>query len=383
MSAPKGDHAFGWKCLVGVFFLPAALLAAVPAAFAQGSDATSVGQPPLYSISSRYATNDRANTFAQPAGPAYSAPSVWTAPSWRGMNWKPPADSVFGGVEYLLVRTHFSEAIAYVQATDTLANGVPTASVQAREINFPYSSAFRTYLGYNFTPSSALQFTYFHLGDSASISATPGAPNQYFVDAYTGRTNFGDSTTSNSSVRLNVFDLDWMGRYSVGDGRLSLRPAAGARWADVRQHNDTSVFAPGGSIIDTGTFNSHFTGFGPHFSLFGQYRLRPNSPFSLIARGAGSLLVGGFNNTEGATFTGVASATQSAHRTLTVPVLEAEIGGSWQPTENLMFSAGWLWQAWFDMGVSGGTTYGGNFAESDSASIMSFDGLFLRGMWRY
>jgi hypothetical protein len=42
-----------------------------------------------------------------------------------------------------------------------------------------------------------------------------------------------------------------------------------------------------------------------------------------------------------------------------------------------------LWQAWFDLGVSGGTTYNGKFAENDSASIMSFDGLFLRGMWRY
>jgi len=48
-----------------------------------------------------------------------------------------------------------------------------------------------------------------------------------------------------------------------------------------------------------------------------------------------------------------------------------------------MFSAGWLWQAWFDLGVAGGTTYGGKFAETDSASIMAFDGLSLRGLWQY
>src|SRR5581483_9004032 len=102
-----------------------------------------------------------------------------------------------------------------------------------------------------------------------------------------------------------------------------------------------------------------------------------------IARGGGSLLLGGYNSTSGAVFTGVASANQAAHRMLTVPVIEAELGGAWQPTPSLMFSAGWLWQAWFDLGVSGGTTYGGKFVEADTASIMAFDGLFLRGLYQY
>jgi hypothetical protein len=151
----------------------------------------------------------------------------------------------------------------------------------------------------------------------------------------------------------------------------------------VRQHNDSTVIDPVAGAIGVGTFNTHFTGFGPHFSLLSQAHLRPNSPFSLIARGAGSILVGPSNINSGLTYTGIGGGDQSTHRILTVPVIEAELGGAWQPTENLMFSAGWLWQAWFDMGVSGGTTYNGKFAEADSSSIMSFDGLFLRGLWRY
>lgn len=300
-----------------------------------------------------------------------------------GAGWTSPDGSVFGGADYLLLRTHFSQAIAYVSATDSLVNGLPHESVQAREINFPYSSGFRTYLGYNFTPTSAVQFTYFHFNNSASIAATPASPNQFFIDAYTDRANFGQSMLSNSSINLNAFDLDYVGRYTLGGGRLNLRPAAGARWATIRQHNDNSVIDPTSGTIGVGTFNSHFTGFGPHFSLLGQARHRPDSPFSLVARGATSLLVGGFNNTSGALFTGVQGADQSAHRTLTVPVLEAELGAAWQPTPDLMFSAGWLWQAWFDLGVSGGTNYSGHFAEMDTASIMAFDGLFLRGLWRY
>ena len=49
---------------------------------------------------------------------------------------------------------------------------------------------------------------------------------------------------------------------------------------------------------------------------------------------------------------------------------------------HLTFSAGWLFQAWFDLGVSGGTD-GGKFTEVDDSNIMSFDGLFVRGLWRY
>jgi hypothetical protein len=39
-------------------------------------------------------------------------------------------------------------------------------------------------------------------------------------------------------------------------------------------------------------------------------------------------------------------------------------------------------QAWFDLGVSGGTN-GGKYIEVDDSNIMAFDGLFTRGMWRY
>jgi hypothetical protein len=340
-----------------------------------------------YGISTTYAASTSPPVALQPAmsrpvGMSYSPP-LQTGPTFQGMSWNPPGNSFFGGADYLLLRTHFSEGIAYVQATDSLSGGLPHESVRAREINFPYSSGFRIYLGYNLTPTSGVQFTYFHFANSASISATPASPNQFFVDAYTDRTNFGQSILSNSSIAVNAFDLDYLGRFTVAGGRLNLRPAAGARWADVRQHNDTTVSDPRLGTLGVGTFNTHFTGFGPHASLLAQARTRPQSPFSLMARGAGSLLLGGYSNTSGATFTGVAGGDQTAHRLLTVPVLEAELGGAWQPTPNLMFSAGWLWQAWFDLGVAGGTTYGGKFAETDSASIMAFDGLFLRGLWQY
>lgn len=349
----------------------------------RGQNANVPGSQPIQTstIAASYAATPRPMVPVSVTSPYSVRPST-TKPLWSNAAWQSNAGAVYGGVEYLLLRTHFSEAIAYVQVSDSIVNGLPNQSVTAREINFPYTSAFRTYVGYQITPSAALQLTYFYLNNSATISGSPSAAGQTFVDAYGDQAKFGQTMGGTSFVRLNVFDLDFAGRYAVAP-QLTLRPAAGVRFADVRQHNDSTVTDPLAGPLATGTFNTHFTGFGPHGSLLGQAYLKPNSPFSLIARGAGSLLLGGYSNTSGAVITGIAGGQQTAHRALTVPVVEAEIGGAWQPTQNLMFSAGLLWQAWFDLGVSGGTTYNGKFAESDSASIMSFDGLFLRGLWRY
>src|SRR5947207_2071459 len=58
--------------------------------------------------------------------------------------------------------------------------------------------------------------------------------------------------------------------------------------------------------------------------------------------------------------TGAFTGGQSSGRILVVPVLESELGASWQPTDSWRFSAGWFVQAWFDLGVSGGTFSGAN-----------------------
>ncbi len=41
-----------------------------------------------------------------------------------------------------------------------------------------------------------------------------------------------------------------------------------------------------------------------------------------------------------------------------------------------------MFQAWFDLGASGGT-FGGFFSGADDANVMSFDGLLVRGEFTY
>jgi len=296
--------------------------------------------------------------------------------------WRPVVNRVYGGAEYLLLRMHFSEAIAFVTVTDSLQNGLPHEQAQARELNFGYNSAFRTYLGYHLSPGADLQFTYFHFGTSVAANGTSSSPAQFNIDAFGDRANFGQSIQTRANVQLNAFDFDFIKPMIVNRGCVGLRAAAGVRVADVRQSYGSSTYDALGNVMGVGTFATHFIGAGPHFGLQAQARPRPNSPFSLLARGAGSLLVGGYDVASGADFTGLGGAGQAASRTLTVPVIEAELGAAWQPTPSFTLSAGWLFQAWWDLGVSGGTT-GGKFVQVDDSSIMAFDGLFTRAMFRY
>ena len=316
-----------------------------------------------------------------PPGLGSAATGVFTSPvPWNV--FKPAVAPIYGGAEYLLLRMHFSEAIAFVNATDSLSGGLPSEQVQARELSFNYNSAFRTFLGYNLTPTSAVQLTYFHFNTGIAVNDTVTAPNQYDIDAYGDKAGPGQTIATNAFVHINAFDLDYVRPYLLNRGLVGVRLNAGMRWADVRQHYDSTVFTAAGGVQGNGNFNTHFIGYGPHIGLQAQARRSSDSRFSLLARTGGSLLVGGYNVSSGAVFPGVAAGGQSANRTLVVPIYEAELGVAWQPTQSFTFSAGWLFQAWFDLGVSGGTD-GGKFTEVDDSNIMSFDGLFLRGLWRY
>ena len=100
-----------------------------------------------------------------------------------------------------------------------------------------------------------------------------------------------------------------------------------------------------------------------------------------MAKGAGSLLVGDYDVSSSAFFNG-AGGRQIADRTRMVPVLEGELGIMWQPSPGFSLTGGWLAQAWSNIGTSGGT-FGGTFVQTDDSDIMSFDGLYVRGLFNF
>jgi hypothetical protein len=157
------------------------------------------------------------------------------------------------------------------------------------------------------------------------------------------------------------------------------------RFADVEQFYDSTISA-GGAVTSEGVFEVEYFGVGPYLSLTGETRHGACRQFSLFAKGAMALLVGQYDVSNDVTLPGV-SGGQSADRVRTTPVLESELGMAWLPNDRIRLTAGWLFQAWFNLGASGGTFDGEQlpvapidtaFGGADDSDIMSFDGLFLR-----
>ena len=69
--------------------------------------------------------------------------------------------------------------------------------------------------------------------------------------------------------------------------------------------------------------------------------------------------------------------TQTDSHDRIIPEADIEIGGDWQITNCLRLSAGYLFQAWWDLGEFEQIS-NTDFVHIDSSNIMGFDGLFAR-----
>jgi len=298
----------------------------------------------------------------------------------------------FAGGDYRLVRTHFSEAVAFATLSAGAGPQGPALNVTGTDIRFNYQSAFAIWAGYHLSDYSDIRFTYYHLDSQASVGGA-AAPGQVIVDPIGDLAPPGTAINTNASVKLNVYDLEYLRRIEDPSWPASVQYSAGLRFANINQFFEAAISAPGSQISD-GVFRMNWFGVGPYTSITGRV-YGPNRRTSLYAKGGAALLVGKNDIVQDVSITGVLTANQNAGRILVVPVLESELGASWQPNDRWRFSAGWFIQAWFDMGISGASFSGANlpavgfpplqnvFSEADDSSIMAFDGFFFRAEYYY
>lgn len=301
-----------------------------------------------------------------------------------------PVAKYFGGAELLVARPHFSEAVAYAVGTQTASS----YSVSGRPIEFNYDANFRGYFGGTFCgyPYS-WRARYTSLQGDVGINGGGVGAGQFIADPFGNvvgtvtiidpsdarfGTNVvgGDRIETFSTVDTRVYDLD-LSRTWATERCWAMRIDAGVRIADIEQ-TYRSIITLAAAPVSDGYFAADFTGAGPHLGLAFARRLNPESRFSVAASAHTALLLGDYdvasiNDQGGGTFVAAQSHTQ--RRTLSV--LETELLGSWQVTDSIELSCGWLFHWWNDLGVSGGT-FGGLFNGADDANNMSFDGLILR-----
>lgn len=341
-------------------------------AFDELPEATGTIDPSLYS-----SPVDREITVAASCSPNCGGCNAAGCLAARGF---------FGGADFLLVRPHFSEAMAFARG----AAGPGSLRTAAEPLDFDYDGSLRAFLGYRGgNGEGELRFTYWHMqGDTAVGAGTPG-PGEFVVDPFGnlfgidptgGAAPFyqpdGDSIATRASVDLNIFDIDMATSVCLKNPSWKLDVLAGVRIVDVDQAYDSVVRDDADNVLSAGDYSVDFSGAGPRLGaglrrVFGRKR-----QFAAYANGAGSLLLGTYDvafNTTAGQFQGG----QSEQMTRLIPVVDMEVGGAWQCSDHLTLAGGWMNQAWFDLGTSGGS-FSGLFTGADDSNIMSFDGMFLR-----
>jgi hypothetical protein len=330
------------------------------------------------------------NLQLDPGCPSEAEPNAWVG---AGTNCESPpsATNWFGGADFLYVRPHFSQATAFASATE----GASSLNVTAQPLEFDYRPSFRVFAGYRFEDTDTeLRFTYTRMTGQTEAGTANVSPGHFFVDPFGNVVGTavvvdpnsalfgqqivgGDRIQVSAAVDANIFDFDLIKPLVLSCGQWELKYTVGVRLADINQSYQ-SVISDSGAFFSGGQYTADFVGAGPRIGFQALRYFGRNRQFSLHADTYGSLLVGEYDTSFSQTTTAPAfQASQDTNEIRVIPVAETEIGAGWSPFPWMNVSAGWLFQAWFDLGASGGT-FGGFYTVTENANIMAFEGLFVR-----
>ncbi|HEY4312680.1 MAG TPA: Lpg1974 family pore-forming outer membrane protein [Pirellulales bacterium] len=294
----------------------------------------------------------------------------------------------YAGADYLLLRPHFSEPVAFMYGQGN--NGQVSATMSPFDFN--YQSSPRVFLGYRSPVTGAgVQFTYWHFQENAgtgfnAVGQNAGfIPNVDIIWELIGQGNnnnnnngpdFGNQISAQMHLRLNVFDIDFFKPVALGAGRWLLTGSVGARIMDFSQSTNTLSYDSGTPSFTQFQTNA-FTGAGPRATLEARRNFGPRT--ALYMRGGYGMLLGGHTASYSVDdIINVNSVTIRESLTRMVSVADIEFGGSWRASDRLVLSAGYMFQFWTDLGGTGGI-----LNLTDNSNILSFDGLVTRASFQF
>ncbi len=323
----------------------------------------------------------------------------------------------FIGADYLNIRSTFSEANGVLLITQYV-NGDEQYDYIPME--FDYNSSYRAYGGYRWNECGEeiiFGFTNYSTGtnfDSGLVQNPPpaGVAANFFRDPYQEfPLGPNDRVVSDVDVNVNSYDLAFAKTIPIcscnsccdpccgsgcdsccdpccgsgcGSGCGCCAPCptwditwrAGIRFADVDWRRNSTIISTGAPTTN-GFTTLDFSGGGPRVGVTGRRYIGQNQFLSIFAASDVSLLLGDLEMTNSQINNGVVT---NFSTTQIVPVLDIEAGGTLQVTNNLSLSAGYLFSAWFDLGMR--DTIVPNSVEAgafwDDANILGFDGFFAR-----
>ena len=293
----------------------------------------------------------------------------------------------FAGADYLLVRPDFSDAPAFVKITGELP---ATTNYKFIPQKFDYQSSVRAFFGYRDECGDEIRFTYWHLKDGGSQTVTGDVTDVAYGGQFMTRANEpGDVLTNTVGLEMNTYDIDYVkcccnpcGCQSCCCPVWTLSYSAGVRIASERRTDNTiQSLATPTSEPTAGFINASFVGAGPRVGIEG-HRYFGHSRASLFARSHLALLLGEYDSEQTVLVTTPNTAITRLvnNHDRIIPMADIEIGGDWQMTCRLKLSAGYLFQAWWDLGeFEHVDVNGAGFIQPEANSnILGFDGLFAR-----
>ncbi|MEI7781304.1 MAG: Lpg1974 family pore-forming outer membrane protein [Planctomycetota bacterium] len=293
------------------------------------------------------------------------------------------------GVDYLLLRSSFSNNTALYQATATNATAI---AITPLNYDFGFASGVRGLIGYNFSRDTAVRFGYLGIDSTdtvmgvASGNFTGGNGTAYFGPFLTQAIPNTAFIRSTANVNLDIYDIELARRFEV-DTEVDEAPrwdtagSAGIRFADSSVSTTVDNYCPQcpNYLVTT---NRQFHGVGPRIALQGRRYLGERRRWSAFATGGAALLVGNYSNLD----TRLTKAdnlfeSQAVGGTLVVPNFDLSLGTTWQWLDRTSISAGWMLMYWGHLGYSEtiDNKVPGNITTVPlTNSSLAYDGFFFR-----
>jgi hypothetical protein len=266
---------------------------------------------------------------------------------------------------------------------------------ETEAFDFGYNSTYRVNGGYRWgSCGEAINFSYFHYGNTADYASpiVDGTSTVVAGQLENNTTLGGQRLVATYDMKFNNYDIDYSKRIPIcscnsdpcdccGCPPWAITWTAGARVADLERREGSTLFNIGGGAGPTTEILTEFVGAGPKVGVEGRRYVGENNRWSLFAKGNIALLLGDYDTvrtkTVGVVGAGTTTSIQTDSYRRIIPVTEIEVGISRQLGQKTLLTAGYFFQAWWDLGMFEGME-GTNFGQEDDANIMAFDGLMVR-----
>ena len=308
----------------------------------------------------------------------------------------------FVTADYLYVRANFSEAVAYLeQNIENPADSTDTF----HEFNFQHESSYRFGGGYKLgCCDEELRFEFTRMSSNAETIA-PQSTQEVFIFVPYETTSPDSPTFLNADVDTKSWDLEYRktiplgGTQCCGCGDACGDPcgcgdvcdcapacpawditwSGGVRFADVNWNRHAFALNDESDTFRESSSELNFEGGGPRVGLEGRRYFGQKNWCSMYLKGDISLLLGQMQHQATRLEEDDILTTQTARGRRIIPVTEIEAGLTAHLTSKSLFSAGYLFSAWHDLGMRDQFNFATQLEDLyDDANILGFDGFFAR-----